>query len=95
MGMTFESSKLLMYIGSRSAAGMCELIDHRFENGQGDISPFSLPRCGNVYILPGIPALLQQKWKTLRVRADSCKSDVCEEFSVCTQAACHPQLPRR
>lgn len=40
------------------------MIDHTFESGGP--SPFSLPRCRNVYILPGVPTLLQQKWKTLR-----------------------------
>jgi hypothetical protein len=31
------------------------------------MSPFSLPRCRNVYVLPGVPDLLQQKWRTLKV----------------------------
>ncbi len=48
------------------SAGECELIDHNFNNGR--VSPFALPRCRNVYILPGVPHLLQQKWRTMRVR---------------------------
>lgn len=48
-----------------SRAGECELIDHKFKDGQ--VSPFSLPRCRNVYVLPGVPDLLQQKWRTLKV----------------------------
>lgn len=46
-------------------AGECELIDHRFKDGR--VSPFSLPRCRNVYVLPGVPDLLRQKWRTLKV----------------------------
>ncbi len=46
-------------------AGECELIDHAFSDGS--VSPFSLPRCRNVYVLPGVPSLLQHKWRTLRV----------------------------
>lgn len=44
--------------------GECELIDHNFKDGR--VSPFSLPRCRNVYVLPGVPDLLQQKWRTLK-----------------------------
>jgi hypothetical protein len=46
-------------------AGECELIDHKFKDGR--VSPFSLPRCRNVYVLPGVPDLLRQKWRTLKV----------------------------
>lgn len=47
------------------AVGECELIDHNFKDGR--VSPFSLPRCRNVYVLPGVPDLLRQKWRTLKV----------------------------
>lgn len=55
----------LMHSGKH--AGECELIDHNFKDGR--VSPFSLPRCRNVYVLPGVPDLLQQKWRTLKVRS--------------------------
>lgn len=44
--------------------GDSEMVDHSFDGG--GVSPFSLPRCRNLYILPGVPTLLQQKWRTLR-----------------------------
>lgn len=37
------------------------LIEHRLDSGE--LSPFPLLRCRNVYVLPGIPTLLQKKWK--------------------------------
>ena len=31
------------------------------------LSPFPLVRCRNIYVLPGVPTLLQAKWRTLKV----------------------------
>ncbi|KAI7844692.1 hypothetical protein COHA_001780 [Chlorella ohadii] len=39
------------------------LIEYRLEGGA--LSPFPLLRCRNVYVLPGIPALLQAKWRAV------------------------------
>ncbi|KFM27689.1 FAD synthase [Auxenochlorella protothecoides] len=39
-----------------------------FRTGSGALSPFPLVRCRNVYALPGIPSLLQEKWP--EVKAD-------------------------
>lgn len=36
------------------------IIEYRINNGE--LSPFPLVRCRNVYVLPGIPHLLQKKW---------------------------------
>lgn len=33
-----------------------------FQTNAGTVSPFPLVRCRNVYSLPGIPSLLQEKW---------------------------------
>lgn len=40
------------------------LIEHRLDSGE--LSPFPLLRCRNVYVLPGIPTLLQKKWKAVK-----------------------------
>ena len=37
------------------------MIDYALEDGRP--SPFPVIRCRNVYMLPGVPHLLQQKWK--------------------------------
>lgn len=42
-------------------AGEVELID--YSQPSGGMSPFPLMKCRNIYVLPGIPHLLQQKWK--------------------------------
>ena len=47
------------------AAGSSDLIE--LVDDQEQRSPFPLVRCRNLYVLPGVPALLQQKWRTLRV----------------------------
>ncbi|KAI3436315.1 hypothetical protein D9Q98_002368 [Chlorella vulgaris] len=39
------------------------LIEHRTEDGAQ--SPFPLLRCRNIFVLPGIPALLQKKWRAV------------------------------
>ncbi|KAK9846826.1 hypothetical protein WJX84_007716 [Apatococcus fuscideae] len=45
-------------------AGEAELID---KNGSSDgPSAFPLMRCRNIYVLPGIPHLLQEKWKAVK-----------------------------
>jgi hypothetical protein len=36
-------------------------IDHALPDGR--MSPFPVLRCRNIYVLPGVPQLLQQKWK--------------------------------
>lgn len=40
-----------------NAGSEVHLIEYRLEGGA--LSPFPLLRCRNVYVLPGIPALLQ------------------------------------
>lgn len=72
-----------------SCAGECELIDHKFKDGK--VSPFSLPRCRNVYVLPGVPDLLQQKWRTLKVRKNNRICHLC--CSRCRAAAAWHVLP--
>lgn len=42
------------------AGSEVHLIEYRLEGGA--LSPFPLLRCRNVYVLPGIPALLQVGW---------------------------------
>jgi len=37
------------------------IIEQRLDGGQ--VSPFPLLRCRNVFVLPGIPTLLQKKWQ--------------------------------
>lgn len=39
------------------------LIEYHLEGGA--VSPFPLLRCRNIYVLPGIPALLQKKWRAV------------------------------
>ncbi|KAL4424331.1 hypothetical protein ABPG75_001632 [Micractinium tetrahymenae] len=45
------------------------LIEYHLEGGA--VSPFPLLRCRNVYVLPGIPALLQKKWRAVEVHLRS------------------------
>ncbi|PRW59554.1 FAD synthase [Chlorella sorokiniana] len=45
------------------------LIEYRLEGGA--LSPFPLLRCRNVYVLPGIPALLQAKWRAVEEHLQS------------------------
>ncbi|PSC67404.1 FAD synthase [Micractinium conductrix] len=40
-----------------------QLIEYRLEGGA--LSPFPLLRCRNIFVLPGIPALLQKKWRAV------------------------------
>jgi molybdenum cofactor synthesis domain-containing protein len=40
------------------------LID--YNQADGTVSPFPLLKCRNVYILPGIPSLVQQKWRAVK-----------------------------
>ncbi len=42
-------------------AGEAELID--YTQPSGSPSPFPLMKCRNIYVLPGIPKLLREKWK--------------------------------
>ena len=48
-------------ISSNVNAGEAELID--YTQSSGSPSPFPLMKCRNIYVLPGIPKLLQEKWK--------------------------------
>lgn len=41
--------------------GACSIIDYVREDGTQ--SPFPLIRCENIFVLPGVPGLLQAKWK--------------------------------
>ena len=41
--------------------GACCIIDYVREDGTQ--SPFPLIRCENIFVLPGVPGLLQAKWK--------------------------------
>jgi len=50
----------------RGPAGESELIE--LEDDSTKLSPFPLVQCRNVYVLPGVPTLLQTKWRTLKVR---------------------------
>lgn len=43
----------------------CEVSLIDYFQADGTISPFPLVRVRNVYILPGIPSLLQQKWRAV------------------------------
>ena len=47
-------------------AGESELIE--LEDDSTKLSPFPLVQCRNIYVLPGVPTLLQTKWRTLKVR---------------------------
>ena len=46
-------------------AGESELIE--LEDDSTKLSPFPLVQCRNIFVLPGVPTLLQTKWRTLRV----------------------------
>ena len=51
-----------------------ELIDYK--QADGSPSPFPLLLCRNVYVLPGVPHLLQQKWQVrLQWQCHSCETD--------------------
>jgi len=52
-------------------AGESELIE--LEDDSTKLSPFPLVQCRNIYVLPGVPTLLQTKWRTLKVLL-MCKS---------------------
>ena len=41
--------------------GACTIIDYLRDDGSK--SPFPLIRCENIFVLPGVPDLLQAKWK--------------------------------
>lgn len=49
--------------------GACELIDYTLDTGRQ--SPFPLVLCSNIYVLPGVPHLLRQKWKAVRQHLQS------------------------
>jgi len=40
------------------------LID--YNQADGTVSPFPLLKCRNVYVLPGVPSLVQQKWRAVK-----------------------------
>lgn len=42
-------------------AGEVDAIDYNQDDGRPSLFP--LIRCRNIYVLPGIPALLRAKWK--------------------------------
>ena len=42
-------------------AGEVELID--YSQPDGSPSPFPLLQCRNIYVLPGVPHLLERKWQ--------------------------------
>lgn len=44
------------------------------EKADGTTSPFPLIRCRNVYMLPGVPNLLREKWKALKEKLVQSKS---------------------
>lgn len=44
--------------------GACSIIDYLRDDGTQ--SPFPLIRCGNIFVLPGVPDLLQAKWKVAK-----------------------------
>ena len=43
--------------------GACTIIDYLRDDGSK--SPFPLIRCENIFVLPGVPDLLQAKWKVI------------------------------
>ncbi|KAK9840250.1 hypothetical protein WJX74_006136 [Apatococcus lobatus] len=49
---------------AEAPAGEAELID--YAQPSGGLSPFPLMKCRNIYVLPGIPHLLRQKWKAVQ-----------------------------
>lgn len=55
--------------------GACSIIDYLRDDGTQ--SPFPLIRCGNIFVLPGVPGLLQAKWK---VRFSQLMSTVCRGY---------------
>ena len=71
---TLQSSACLgVSISERHAvlgAGEVTVIDYALEDGRP--SPFPVIRCRNVYVLPGVPHLLQQKWKVGPSPAPAC-----------------------
>lgn len=48
---------------SAQFASADEITTIDFELEDGSVSPFPVLRCRNIYVLPGVPQLLQQKWK--------------------------------
>lgn len=52
--------------GGCRPAGPRASIDGRGSVDGGSLSPFPLVRVRNVYVLPGIPALLRKKWQAVR-----------------------------
>ncbi len=51
--------------GEINAAGEVSTIECATEDGGGS-SPFPVVCCRNVFILPGVPHLLQHKWQAVR-----------------------------
>lgn len=78
--------------------GQCELIHYKREDGLA--SPFPLMLCGaRVYVLPGVPHLLRQKWKAVRQHLEpraSCAPfrSVALRLDVGDEAAVAPSLDR-
>jgi hypothetical protein len=67
-----KSSALLA--GHLCVGSEVSLIEQRLDSGE--VSPFPLLRCRNVFVLPGIPALLQKKWQVGGERG-CCASGTC------------------
>ena len=44
----------------------CEVTLIDYIQADGVSSPFPLVRCRNTYILPGVPSLVQQKWRAVK-----------------------------
>lgn len=67
-------SRLRAYFGDNITAahlkmaeapqGACTIIDYLRDDGSK--SPFPLIRCENIFVLPGVPDLLQAKWKVAK-----------------------------
>lgn len=58
-----QHSSLCVSIWVSMTAGDCKLMPYSLDNGKQ--SPFPLMQCRNVYVLPGVPDLLRQKWKVM------------------------------
>lgn len=46
--------------------GSSEIVLIDYQQSDGSTSPFPLVRCRNIYLLPGVPSLVQQKWKAVK-----------------------------
>ena len=52
-------------LSASSYAGESQIIELVEDTGRQ--SPFPLVQCRNICIMPGVPELLQRKWRTLKV----------------------------